>query len=267
MLDGGIGSPTRWERKGVLGLMRNGRREVLLLWLMLLLGAMARAAPFDSRRSGSGSDDRVGMTVELRWTTPGSEQHKNATRADGEATTELSLGTGEGGVSEVVAWPPEASADGAFGPRPGAGGSWQLGPGVAGRVRARLEVSLGAELIVRRGGNVVRIPVAAILERPQHTPAQSPLTVSVERLPWDSLMIELGQGAESGVVAPSTFVPLSVKYNILWSDAVDVSVRSTAVLRPMNGGEPLWRDEKRGVAASQPARSSGPDLDGPIAQG
>ena len=108
----------------------------------------------------------------------------------------------------MIAWPPEASPGGAFGPRTGTGGSWQLGPGEAGRVRARLEVSPGAELIVRRGGNVVRIPVAAILERPQHTPPQTPLAVSVERLPWDSLMIELGQGAESGVVAPSTLVPL-----------------------------------------------------------
>ena len=86
--------------------------------------------------------------------------------------------------------------------------------------------------MVRRGEQVVAIPVSlSYLERPQHTPAQSPLTVSVERLPWDSLMIELGQGAESGVVAPSTFVPVVVKYNILWPDAVDVNVRR----RPFSG--------------------------------
>src|SRR4051794_9652197 len=109
MLDGGIGSTTRRQGKGVLGLMRNGRREVLFLWVMLLLGAMAPAAPFDGRRAGSGSDERVGMTVELRWTTPGSDPHKNATRAAGEASAELSLGAGEGGVAEVIAWPPEAS--------------------------------------------------------------------------------------------------------------------------------------------------------------
>ena len=46
-------------------------------------------------------------------------------------------------------------------------------------------------------------------------------------------------------MAPATLVPLSVKYNILWPDAVDVNVRSTAVLRPMNGGEPVWREERR----------------------
>jgi hypothetical protein len=58
-------------------------------------------------------------------------------------------------------------------------------------------------------------------------------------------MIELGQGAESGVVAPSSLVPLSVKYNILWADPGDVNVRTSAVLRPMNGGDPVWREEKR----------------------
>ena len=33
------------EGKGILGLMRKGRREVLFLWFMFLLGAIAQAAP------------------------------------------------------------------------------------------------------------------------------------------------------------------------------------------------------------------------------
>ena len=83
--------------------------------------------------------------------------------------------------------------------------------------------------------------------------------MSVERLPWDSLVLELGPGAEAGVAAPSAIVPLSVKYNILWPDAAEVTVRSTAVLRPMNGGEPTWRFEQREVVQANrpdpPART------------
>ncbi len=40
------------------------------------------------------------------------------------------------------------------------------------------------------------LPLLAILERPQHTPPQSALMVSVERLAWDSLAIDLGEAAQ-----------------------------------------------------------------------
>ena len=91
----------------------------------------------------------------------------------------------------------------------------------------------------------MRIPVLAILERAQHTPSQSPLTVSVERLPWDSLNVDLGQGAEDGMVAPSVVVPVVVKYNIVSPETADVMVRTTAVLRHIGGDEALWRYEEQ----------------------
>ena len=59
-----------------------------------------------------------------------------------------------------------------------------------------IEAPLEAGLIVRGGDQVVTFPLLAILERPQHTPAQSPLNVSVERLSWDSLAIDLGGRGE-----------------------------------------------------------------------
>src|SRR5262249_39755454 len=42
----------------------------------------------------------------------------------------------------------------------------------------------------------------------------------------------------------------SVGYNILWPDANDVTVHTSAVLRPKGGGEVLWRDDPREVVAA-----------------
>ena len=89
------------------------------------------------------------------------------------------------------------------------------------------------------------VPLLAILERPQHTPAQSALNVSVERLAWDSLSIDLGGAASDGIVAPATDVPMSIAYNILWPESTEVAVRTTAVLRSIRGGDVLWRHEPR----------------------
>jgi hypothetical protein len=97
---------------------------------------------------------------------------------------------------------------------------------------------------------VVNIPLVAILERPQRTPPQSRLNVSVERLAWDSLTIDLGEAGRSGIVAPGAQIPVSVGYNILWPESTDVSVRASAVLRSSRGGEVLWRIEPREVVAA-----------------
>src|SRR5262249_16379040 len=60
-----------------------------------------------------------------------------------------------------------------------------------------------------------------------------------ERLPWDSLGVDLGPSAADGIVAPGSEVPVSITYNILWPDTDKVVVRATAVLRPMQGGDPV----------------------------
>ncbi len=137
---------------------------------------------------------------------------------------------------------PQATASG--------GRTWRLGSRVPGRVRARIEAPLDAGLVVRAGDQVVNIPLVAILERPQRTPPQSQLTVSVERLAWDSLTIDLGEAGRDGIVAPGTQIPVSVAYNILWPEPADVSVRMSAVLRPIRGGDVLWRIEPREVVAA-----------------
>ena len=133
---------------------------------------------------------------------------------------------------------------------PTAQGVWNLGARSEGRVRARIEAPLDSSLVVRGGAQAIGIPLAAVLERPQRTPPQSRLVVSVERLPWDSLVVDLGESARDGIVAPGAIVPVSVGYNILWPDASEVSVRTSAILRPIGGGEALWRDEPREVVAA-----------------
>ena len=138
-------------------------------------------------------------------------------------------------------------------PTPGSKGMWSLGKRGEGRVRARIEAPVDANLVVRGGDQAIGMPLAAVLERPQRTPPQSRLVVTVERLAWDSIVVDLGESARDGVVAPGAVVPVSVGYNIIWPEASEVSVRTTAVLRPLAGGDVLWRDEPREVVPANVA--------------
>jgi hypothetical protein len=149
----------------------------------------------------------------------------------------------QGRVVEAMAWPPMGSATGVATGH-SSRGSWRLGVEPEGRIRARLEASIEASLIVRRGDQAVSIPIAAVLERPQHTPLQAPLIVNVERLAWDSLAVDLGEPFGDGIVAPGAEVPVSIAFNILWPDSAEVKVHATAVLRPARGGDVVWRSEQ-----------------------
>ena len=125
-----------------------------------------------------------------------------------------------------------------------------MGSEPEGRIRARIEATLDASLIVRCGDHLVSIPVAAVLERPQHTPLLAPLIISVERLAWDSLAVDLGESSADGIVGPGTEVPVSVGFNILWPDCGEVNVHATAVLRPARGGDVIWHSEQSSVLAT-----------------
>ena len=64
---------------------------------------------------------------------------------------------------------------------PGSNGTWRLGKESAGRVRVQVEAPLDATVVIRGGEQPqVAIPLVAILEKPQHTPPQSPFLVSIE---------------------------------------------------------------------------------------
>ena len=82
------------------------------------------------------------------------------------------------------------------------------------------------------------------------------MALSVERLAWDTMAVELGESAGDGIVAPGTEVPVSVGLNLLWPETTDVTVRYSAVLRPARGGEVVSRrDGQEVLPTNRPAPS------------
>jgi hypothetical protein len=239
--------------------MRRDWRNVLMLVILFQGGTSAAAAPQEAPREGAGTGaDVVRLTVELSWGTPqkGLDPAEETARGQGVGPKrEYVLELTEGRVVEAMEWPPRGLAGAArqvaptsvAATGPGPKGSWRLGSAPEGRIRARLEAPLDASVVLRRADHLVNIPVAAVLERPQHTPQQAPLVVNVERLAWDSLSVEMGDSGADGILAPGTEVPLSIGFNILWPDCPEVSVRTTAVLRPARGGDVVWRSEQSSV--------------------
>jgi hypothetical protein len=232
--------------------MRREWREVLgLLWGLFLVGTTVAAAPQDGKNETRGAgEEPVRLTVELSWSISGS-----AVAGDGgaggisgvEVIPDVTLELMGGRVVEAIAWPAGRTAEGldtqAMGP--GSAGSWRLGKGREGRVRARIEAPLEASLTIRGGDQAVNIPVAAILEGPQRTPVTSPLSVAVERLAWDSLSVDLGPSAVDGIVAPGADLPVLVGFNILWPESAEMAVRVSAILQPARGGDVLGRDDQQ----------------------
>jgi hypothetical protein len=245
--------------------MRREWRNVLLLLMMLFSGARTAAARQEPEKRALGSaGEFVRLTVEVTWSIArpeaGSSRDSNSTD-DLPADTEFKLEVTSGRVIEVMDWPPE-SLRGGVGPAFPAGPSGigptgersaSLGKRARGKVRARIEAPLDASVVVRGGDQVIGMPLAAVLERPQQTPPQSRLVVSVERLPWDSIVVDLGESVRDGIVAPGAAVPVSVAYNIICPEASEVSVRTTAVLRPQGSGDVLWRDEPREIVPANVA--------------
>ena len=236
--------------------MRREWRNVLVAIILFPLGtrpALARQNVASETRGTSG--ELVRLTLDLSW----GMARSGAVFPDGApagvgsvAESEFVLEVSDGQVVEAITWPPGESGKGAGRPfhtenerGPGSKGTWRLGKQPEGRVRVLIEAPLEAGLIVRGGDQAAMFPLLAILERPQHTPPQSPLNVSVERLSWDSLAIELGAPASNGIVAPGTEIPMSLAYNILWPESTEVAVRTTAVMRSIRGGDVLWRYEPR----------------------
>jgi hypothetical protein len=235
--------------------MRREWRNVLAISILFQWGTSAAIAQLQTPTEAIGSGDEVvRLTIELNWTMPqkgsvlpGEGINSGAAGADSDLVLELTAGW----IIDAIAWAPEGSGTGAApapassGQGPGPNGSWRLGKDREGRVRVRLEAPLEAGLVVRCGDQLVNVPLVAVLERPQHTPPQSRLTVSVERLAWDSLAVDLGDPGRDGVVAPGTVVPVSIGFNILSPESMEVAVRTTAVIRPLRGGDALWRSESR----------------------
>ena len=238
--------PRGGERR--FGAYAKGRGEVLFLSTVFLLGTVGQPGLAQTRKPEKAADDLAAITVELRWSAQ-DDMESYASHPTPRAGTDVTLTSSEGRVADVIAWP-GAAARGR--PKPGRDGkgTWRIGRAASGCVRARLEVPATADLVIRRGDGLVRIPIAAVLERPQQTPSQAPLAVSVERLSWDSLRVDLGPGASRGGLDQPPPSGLAAVH-ILWPDVPEATVRTTAVLRPMNGGETVWHHERREAVRKQ----------------
>jgi hypothetical protein len=208
--------------------MRKGRRRVGLIGAMALLGAVVGAAP----REGPKTEAPIRMTVEVNWNLP-------AAAVAGALGPVIVLELTDGQILGAAVVRPDDRLE-PIEPAPGEG-PWRVGSSTSGRVRARLEAPMGSSLIVRAGGQQIRVPLVALLEGPQRTAAQAPVQIGVERLPWDTLEVRLGEG--DGTAAPGPPVTVQLAANILTPEPTEVRARLVAELRPLRGEELIWRQE------------------------
>ncbi len=237
--------------------MRRESRNVLAAFILFLLGTGIGVAQQESEKGTAGAiGELVRLTLDVSWGIPRTKAGGSSGIREGHIATaeEFVLELSAGRVIDAKALPPRESPIEAgslpsvveSGMGPGSDGAWRLGKEPEGRVRVRIEAPLDAVVVVRSGEQPkVTLPLMAILEKPQHTPPQSPLTVSVERVAWDSLAVDLLESAQDGIVEPGTEIPVSVGFNILSPESGEVSVRTTALLRSIRGGDELGRYEIR----------------------
>ena len=222
-------------------------------WLVLIVSLVGPIGWAATEPGPSGLP--VAMTLDVAWVSMISAR-PSATSSMTEVVSVPKLGVdlalSAGRVVEATAWPldPHEPGQVLFPPRNQIDGSWLLGTTGRGKVRIRVEAPLAADLTVRVGGEVVRIGLASLLEGPQKgsTPGRQPTEITVERLPWDAIQVDLG--ASDGTADPASVVPLNLQFNILTPEPAEVNLHSIAQIRPLGGAEPVWRREWREVVAT-----------------
>ncbi|CAN5910501.1 hypothetical protein BH23PLA1_BH23PLA1_30740 [soil metagenome] len=176
----------------------------------------------------------VRLTIELSWSADAAY-----------AGSEVLLGLTEGGIVEALRWS-EPASEGAS-PAPLVASKpeerWRLGTAPTGRIRARIEAPIHASLRIEAGGQLWSFPLLDLLDSPQRTGPGALVAVEVRRLPWDALEVRLEPG--DGTAAPGAVVPITVGFNILTPEPTEVELRLFAALRPLRGGEVLWRADRR----------------------
>jgi hypothetical protein len=259
--------------------MRKGWRKVLATLGFALLG-LAAGSPAGARSADASAVEGarpVRLTVEVAWTTSASLKTVDA--------TEITLEVSEGRVVDAVAALGSSSPAGALSPARKSDSLWTLGRERSGRTRVRIEAQPTSSLLLRAGGQPMRFPLPLVLEGPRKTPTQSPVEITVERVSWDALTVDLTSGdaldpapkplegkekpLPDGVVAPGSKVAVSVGFNVLSPEATEVVVRCDAELRPIRGGEPVWRGALNEVVATNAPHPAAfvlpvvaPDLEG-----
>ena len=194
----------------------------------------------------------VALTLDVEWSPAPTRTAADPGDPGRGLGVDLTVTTGRI-VDAVVR--PAGPHDAGFGaglapPKPGAEGSWLVGSANRGKVRVRLDAPLAAELVVRVGGQSARIGLSSLLEGAQKgmTAGPQPIEVAVERLPWDAIQADLG--AEDGTAESGSAVPLGLRFNILTPEPAEVALRCSAELRPVGGGDPVWRQDWREVVAT-----------------
>lgn len=218
--------------------MRKGRRKVLVGLGLFLIGTTVAAAPPNSPAPPEKA--AVRMTVEISWKAPASTTTPSSVEGGG-----LDLELSEGRVVDALAWPVRPRG----GPVAAPPNRWRLGVESSGRVRARVEAPMGASLLFRAGGQLIRLPLLSLLDGPQRLAAPPSLEITVERLAWDSIELSLDPAGD-GTVAPGGVVPVSVAFNVLTPELTEVALRCNAELIPYGGGEPVWRQEFHNVVST-----------------
>ena len=166
------------------------RRHIQIGFLGLLLAATpAVGGLLDSR-----SETPVRMALEITWSRP--ELPKLPTHSENSASLPVSLDLTEGVVRGVVTAPGDLTVQ----PLPGVGNNWELGQSASGAVRVRVDAPLSASLHIKVGQHVTGFPLEKLLEARQQSIPPCPAEVTVVRLPWDALEVDLREG--DGIVAP-----------------------------------------------------------------
>jgi len=196
----------------------------------------------------------VTWTLDVEWS-PAPPPPRSATEpSESGPRSGVDLSLTSGRIVEAVLWPTEPRDGGATptvaAPKPGADGSWLVGSSPRGKVRVRLDAPIAAELLIRIGGQSARIGLSSLLDGVQKgtTAGPNPTEVAVERLPWDAIQADLG--AADGTVESGAAVPLGLQFNILTPEPAEIALRCAVELRPLGGGEPVWRQDWREVVAT-----------------
>ena len=219
-----------------------------------MLAGLAAAWPSWARTGPPGPPVR--MTVEVDWDVaplPALPAQAGPKAAGPTPLAELSVS--EGRIVEVRAGPGSSIPA-----QSRSNGSWLAGSGAKCRARVRVEAPLGAELAVRVAGQSFRASLATLLEGPQRTVNRSGVEIGVERLAWDSIEVTPGDVQVDGTAEPGSTVPLSVAFNVLTPEPAEVNLHCLAELRPIRGGDPVWRAEWQEVVGTDVAEPQGHPL-------
>ena len=234
-------------------------------------GWLALALPLIASIGLAANEPRLGglpvaMTLDVEWVplpARGFTPAPSPTDPESGPKPGVDLAVSGGRIVEATAGPvrPREFGGPPIPPRNQIDGSWLVGAAGRGKVRIRIEAPLTADLTVRVGSQAARIGLASLLDGPQKgvTAGPQPTEVTVERLPWDPIQADLG--AEDGTAEPTATVPLGLRFNVLTPEPAEVALRCSVEMRPVGGGEPVWRQDWREVVMTDNSSPPPPQLE------